>query len=115
MKLKIDFENDCEKCWESVYKILGISSAPSDGWLPVTKAQADKIKALVGRCKHGASAAAGSIFLWSSTRRGPKVRGTGKRVIISATVAPETAAKLRELAAKAGNMGRALDKIMEGK
>ena len=45
--------------------------------------------------------------------RGPKIRDTGKRVIISATVAPETAAKLRELAAKAGNMGRALDQIAE--
>lgn len=44
--------------------------------------------------------------------RGPKIRGTGKRVIISATVAPETAAKLRELAAAAGNMGRALDGLL---
>lgn len=48
-------------------------------------------------------------------KRGPKPRGLAKRVIISATVAPETAAKLRELAVQAGNMGRALDKIMEGK
>ena len=48
-------------------------------------------------------------------KRGPRILGTGKRVLISATVAPETAAKLRELAAKAGNMGRALDQIMEEK
>ena len=45
-------------------------------------------------------------------KRGPKPRGASKRVIISATVAPETAAKLRELAQLAGNLGRALDSIV---
>ena len=45
-------------------------------------------------------------------KRGPKPRGASKRVIISATVSPETAAKLRELAVVAGNMGRALDRLL---
>lgn len=50
-----------------------------------------------------------------SKKRGPKIAGSAPRVRLSATVAPETAAKLKELAGKAGNVGRALDQIMEGK
>lgn len=45
-------------------------------------------------------------------KRGPKPRGAAKRVLISATVSPETAAKLRELAVQAGNLGRALDRLI---
>lgn len=48
----------------------------------------------------------------STKKRGPKPRGASKRVIISATVAPATAAKLRELAVVAGNLGRALDRLL---
>lgn len=45
-------------------------------------------------------------------KRGRPQYGPDKRVVVTARVTPETAAKLRELAEKAGSVGLALDRLL---
>jgi hypothetical protein len=46
-------------------------------------------------------------------KRGPKLTGDKKRVIVSISVAPETADKLRELAKEHGSFGRAIEYLLK--
>ena len=56
-----------------------------------------------------------STWREAAPKRGRPQYGAEKRVVVTARVTPETAAKLHQLAEKAGSVGLALDQIVEGK
>lgn len=60
---KVDYENGCNQCWEALDEVLPRENWDGKDTVTVVVDVAEKIRAAVGTCPHGAPKYAPSILI----------------------------------------------------